>query len=91
MELIQGVQDKKELRILQNHLRKWSTEILQINVNISSRAMFYVEDYHLSNSLELGDALIAATALEHHEILMSANDKHFSFIPNIQIKRFRPN
>ena len=91
LELIQGVHDNRELRILQNHLRKWSTEILQINENISSRAMFYVEDYHLSHSLELGDALIAATALEHHEDLMTANDKHFNFIPNIQINRFRPN
>ena len=90
MELLQGMNDKRELRILQKYLRKWSTEIIQISENISSRAMFFVEDFCLSHSMELGDAIIAATALEYHEILLTANEKHYGFIPNIQIKKFRP-
>ena len=90
MELVQGMNDKRELRILQKSLREWSTGILQINENISSRAMFLVEDYFLSHSMEMGDAIIAATALENHEILLTANEKHYRFIPNIQINRFKP-
>ena len=90
MELVQGMRDKKELNILQKYLRQWSTEILQINENISTRSMFFVEDYFLSHSMELGDAIIAATALENHETLLTANDKHYVFIPNIQIKKFKP-
>ena len=90
MELLQGMKDKSELRILQKCLRKWSTEIIQINENISSRAMFFMEDYYLSNSMELGDAVIAATALEYHEILLTANEKHYGFIPEIQINKFSP-
>ena len=90
MELIQVVRDKRELIILQTHLEKWSTEIIQINENISTRAMFFVEDYYLKYSLELADAIIAATVLEKHESLLTANDKHYAFIPNIQISKFRP-
>ena len=89
IELMQGVRDKKELRILQKQLKNWSTEVIQINDNISTRAMFFVEDYYLSNSLEFADAVIAATAIENHDILLTANDKHYGFIPNISINRFR--
>ena len=90
LELIQGVYDKRELRILQKYLREWSTEIIQIDETISTRAMFLVEDYCLSQSMETGDAMIAATAIENQEILLTANNKHYGFIPNIQIKIFKP-
>ena len=90
LELLQGMNDKKELRILQKYVRTWSTEIIQINETISNRAMFFVEDYFLSHSLKFADAVIAASALERHEVLLTANEKHYSFIPNIQINKFKP-
>jgi predicted nucleic acid-binding protein len=90
IELIQGVRGKKEFAVLQKHLKKWSTEIIQISDNISTRAMFYVEDYFLKHSLEFADAVIAATALEKHESILTGNDKHYGFIPNIQLEKFRP-
>jgi len=89
MELIQGIRDKRELKVLQKYLKKWSTGIIQINENISTRAVFFMEDYYLSHSLELADAMIAATAAENQEIVLTANDKHYGFIPNIQINKFR--
>jgi predicted nucleic acid-binding protein len=90
MELIQGMKDKNELKSFQKYLKKWSAAILQINVNISTRAMFLVEDYFLSHSLELEDAIIASTALENQEMLLTGNDKHYKCIPNIQIQKFKP-
>jgi predicted nucleic acid-binding protein len=90
MELLQGMRDKNELRTLQKFFKHLSIKIIQINENISTHAMFLVEDYYLSHSMELADAVIAATALEYHETLLTANDKHYRFIPNIQIDRFRP-
>ena len=90
MEVIQGMKDKKELKSFQKYLKKWSVEIIQINENISTKAMFLVEDYFLSHFLELGDAIIASTSLENQEILLTGNDKHYKFIPNIQIKKFKP-
>jgi predicted nucleic acid-binding protein len=90
MELLRGIRNKNELHILQKYLSRQSIKIIQINENISNRAMFFVEDYCLGHSMELADAIIAATALEYHETLLTANDKHYGFIPNIQIKKFRP-
>ena len=90
MELLQGMKNKNELRVLRKYLKKWSIEIIQINENISSRAMFFLEDYCLSHSMELGDAIVAATALENNEILLTANSRHYGFIPSIQINKFKP-
>ena len=90
LELIQGMHNKRELRILQKYLKEWSTEIIPINETISTRAMFLMEDYYLSHSMETGDAMIAATVIENQEILLTANDKHYGFIPNIQIDKFKP-
>ena len=89
LELVQGMQDKRELMALQKQLKKWATEIIQISESISTYAMFLVENYFLSHSLESGDAIIAATALEKNEILLTSNYKHYSFVPNIQIQKFK--
>lgn len=88
MELVQGMKSKDELRVLQRHIQKWETEILQIDENISSRAMFYVQEYALSHSMMLADALVAATATQNGETILTGNDKHYKFIPNITCKKF---
>jgi len=90
MELIQGMRDKRELLLFKEHLKKWSVEILPINERVTARAVCLVEAYALSHSLELADALIAATALEERESLITGNDKHYRCIPNIQLTVFRP-
>jgi len=90
MEIVQGMKDKKELLVFQKQLRKWNVEILQIDTEISSRAMFFVEDYFLSHSMELSDALIAATGIQTKDTVLTANEKHYKFIPNIQLEKFKP-
>jgi predicted nucleic acid-binding protein len=62
----------------------------KINQDISTRAMIYVEEYFLSHSMELADALIAATSINSSEVLLTANDKHYKHIPNIQVCIFVP-
>jgi predicted nucleic acid-binding protein len=88
IELIQGMKDKKEMNRFIKQLSKWDIDIVQISDDISTRAMIYVEQYHHSNSMELADALIAATCTNNSEVLLTANYKHYKFVPNIQIKRF---
>ena len=90
MEIVQGMKDKKELLVFQKHIRKWDVEIIQIDTEISSRAMFFVEDYFLSHSMELSDAIIAATGIQTKDVIITANDKHYKFIPNIQLEKFKP-
>lgn len=91
MEIIQGMKNKEEFKIFQKQMLRWNTHIIQIDQEISSRAMFYVQEYSLSHSMMLADALIAATVVQNSEILMTANDKHYKFIPNIECKKFSPN
>lgn len=88
IELIQGMKDKREMNSLIKQLSKWNVDIIQINNDISTRAMIFVEQYRHSNSMELADALIAATCVNNSEILLTGNDKHYKHIPNIQIKKF---
>jgi len=79
-----------EFLLLKKYLELWGVEIIQITSEISSMAMNFVEKYFLSNSMELQDALIASTALIRTEVLLTGNEKHYHFLPNIQINRFIP-
>ncbi len=88
VELIQGMKDKTELRRFQRTFRTWNIEILHIDREISSRALFYVQEYALSHSLLMDDALIAATAVQTGETLLTANDKHYRFVPNLDLQKF---
>jgi hypothetical protein len=90
MELVQGMRNKQELRALRRALRNWKAEVIYINEEISSKAMFYVEHYYLSHSVALADALIAATAVSHGLSLLTGNDKHYKIIKEVDVKKFRP-
>lgn len=90
IELVQGMRNKDELNCLRKTLKDWETKILYISEEISAKAMFYVEQHYLSHSLQLADALIAATAMSHGLPIMTGNDKHYKVIKEIQIKKFRP-
>lgn len=90
IELVQGMRNKNELNCLRKSLREWNTKLLYISEEISSKAMFYVEQYYLSHSLQLADALIGATAVAYSLPILTSNDKHYKVIKDIQIKKFRP-
>ena len=90
MELVQGMRNKAEFRIFQKQIRAWNTEIVHIDAEISARAMFYVQEYWLSHSMRLADALIAATAIRNSDVLCTANDKHYRFIPMLECEAFVP-
>jgi predicted nucleic acid-binding protein len=90
MELIQGMKNKSEFQTFQKQIRKWRTEIVHIDSEISARAMFYVQEYGLSHSMMMADALIAATAVRSSETLCTANGKHYRFVPLIEYESFEP-
>ena len=90
VELVQGMKNKRELNILRKSIKDWNAKIIYIAEEISVKAMFYVEQHYLSHSLQLADALIAATAVSNGFPLLTGNDKHYKMIKNLQIKIFRP-
>jgi len=89
MELVQGMRNKEELRALQKTLRAWNVKTIFINEEISAKALFYMEEYFLSHSMQLADSLIGATATSYGMTLITANDKHYRIIKEIEIQVFR--
>jgi len=90
MELVQGMRNKNELSTLRQALHAWNAKILYISEEISAKAMFTVEHYFLSHSIQLADALIGATAIDYGLPLLTGNDKHYKVIKGVKIKKFRP-
>lgn len=91
IELIQGMRNKRELSLLQRQFDVWNVKVLQITEEISARAASYVEQYYLSHSMQLADALIAATSEIHDIQLFTANSKHYRFLQNLALRQFQPN
>lgn len=90
MELVQGVRDKRELRLLREALRFWRAELHLLDPATTGRAIFLVESYGLSHGMQMADALIAATAIERGAGLVTANDRHYRHVPGLEIQIFRP-
>ena len=66
------------------------TEVLQITPAVSQRAAELIDALALSHGMRLADALIAATAIEHVETLLSANVKHFGAVSSLLLEAFAP-
>jgi predicted nucleic acid-binding protein len=90
MELVRGMRNKKELNSLRKSIHSWDAKVLYISEEISSKAMFYVEQHFLSHSLQLADALIGATAVTYGLPILTGNDKHYRTVKDIQITKFHP-
>ncbi len=90
LELLQGAQNKKQHQVIQQFLKDFAFRVLPLTENIGHRASVYIEEYSLSDSMRAGDAIIAATAIENHLPLSTANIKHFPPIKELQIQRFKP-
>lgn len=90
MELLQGARDKREVKAIKSFLADMQFRMLPLTENIGHRASIYMEEYGLSASMSMADALIAATAIESNEQLLTGNDRHYKPIKELEVKRFRP-
>jgi hypothetical protein len=90
LELVQGMRNRSELLALQKSLAMRKAERLPLTPAITERATVLMETLALSHGLQLGDALIAATGLEHQLTVPTANTKHFSAVEGLQLERFDP-
>ncbi len=90
MELVQGLRNKSEFRALRQAMRQWRAEILPIDEQICARAVFLLEEHALSHGMKMADALIAASALDLGQALVTANDRHYRCIDGLSIEAFRP-
>ncbi len=90
MELIQGMRNKQELKLFQKMVKSWQIKVIYIDEEISAKALFYMEEYFLSHTMQLADSLIAATCTRYGLTLITANDKHYRILKDLDIEVFRP-
>jgi predicted nucleic acid-binding protein len=89
-EILQGIHNKAELTAVKKMLAKRAATVIPVTETISHRAIELMETLTLSHGLQMGDALIAATALERNMPILTANIKHFGVIPMLSIEEFLP-
>lgn len=90
MELLQGALNKREQAAIRSFLKANIIEVIPLSEQIGKRAVSYIESLSLSHGLLVSDALVAATAAETGDTLMSGNAKHFRSIPGIAFSPFKP-
>jgi predicted nucleic acid-binding protein len=88
LEVLQGMRNRAELIAVQKMLQRRQATMLPITEAITARATELMEAMTLSHGLQMGDALIAATALERQSPLLTGNVKHFAAIPGLLIEGF---
>jgi predicted nucleic acid-binding protein len=89
-EILQGIRNKAELLAIKKMLARRSARRLPVTEAITLRATGLMESLTLSHGLQMGDALIAATAIEHQLPVLTANVKHFGAVSGLQIEPFIP-
>jgi hypothetical protein len=90
MELLQSARNKEQHGYIKDFLAKQNFQTIPLNENIGHRAAIYIEEYSLSSGLRAGDAIIAATAAEYNDSLVTGNEKHFKPIKDLKVKIFKP-
>ena len=82
-ELFFGAKNRADLQNIRKSIEDFP--VLSIQPEISKMAVDFVENYCLSQKLNLPDALIAATTIYHNIELFTLNTKDFKFIPDIKL------
>ena len=90
MEYIPFCRSKQELVVFEKMLKALQFTIYEIDSTISYQARQLVKQFALSHSVEMGDSLIAATAIAHDELLCTSNIKHFTPISDLNLDHYSP-
>ncbi len=90
LELLYGCRNRTELRDLEELFADWFTEVVPLTPRVTESARELMKEFVLARRPDIGDVLIAATALDRSETLTTCNRKHFEFIPGLEIEIFRP-
>ena len=88
LEILQGMRNKAELAAIKKMLERRTATVLPLTKTITQQAIALMESLTLSHGLQMGDALIAATALDGRMRLLTGNIKHFSAVGGLQLEAF---
>jgi len=82
IECLQGSKANQEKRIIEKYLMRFP--LLPITPESSVRAIDLIRSYSNSHGLLIGDALIAATALENDLTIVTYNMDDFKFVQDLK-------
>ncbi len=88
--VLQGIRNKAELAAVKKTLQYRAATLLPVSEAITWRATELMEAITVSHGLQTGDALIAATALDHGLPVLTANVKHFGAVQGLKVEAFAP-
>jgi predicted nucleic acid-binding protein len=83
LELLVGSRDKRHLKEIKTFLSRFP--VIDITPEISRRATELIEEYNLSQNLQVADSLIAATAVVSGFALATINKKDFRYIRGLKL------
>lgn len=86
MELYSGCRSKKDLKRVDELLSDVSIEF--ITTSISQKAFDLMKKFRSSHGVEINDMLIAATSLNLEANMISKNQKHYKFLPGIDLLEY---
>ncbi|MBF0388172.1 MAG: type II toxin-antitoxin system VapC family toxin [Candidatus Omnitrophica bacterium] len=89
MEILHGLRNKTELRAWKEFIKARGIKVILIDHDITTKAIYWTEEYGLSHGLRLADALIASTADVYGKELLTGNVADYRFIPGLVLKPFR--
>jgi hypothetical protein len=86
MELYAGGRSKKELAKIDTFLEDFKISFL--TKNISEQALAWMREFRSSHGVEINDMLIAATAFSTNTAFISKNQKHYRFLPDLDLLEY---
>lgn len=86
MELYTGCRSKKDLKKVDGLLS--DIELQFVTKTISEKAFELMRTFRSSHRVEINDLLIASTALALESKMISKNQKHYKFLPDLDLLEY---
>lgn len=86
MELYAGCRSKKDLNKVDELILNVHIEF--VTKPISQQAFELMKEFRSSHGVEINDMLIAATSLSLDAKMISKNQKHYKFIPDLELLEY---
>ncbi len=82
-ELLDGCRNLKEISLVDDFTGR--CRVIKLNEKVCDLAVKIFREGKLKKGIEIGDSLIAATAISYNLTLMTSNIKHFDFIDGLKV------
>lgn len=86
MELYSGCRSKRDIKKIEELIANLRIEY--VSKSISVRAYELMKEFGSSHGVEINDMLIAATAIERETKMISKNQKHYQFLPGLDLLQY---